>query len=114
MPPMRANSPVNSDFGVLNAPEDPSAVDALSLEVKQLAKEANSVKGSIILNHLRQRIEDKKKVLFGETLSLMPMAEIGQRFMATMDVISELESIIRDCEKATRAVKDADATDKAI
>lgn len=110
MPPMRANSPTNNDFEILNLPVDDSPTDQLPEDRKKLAKEASSPKGSIILNHLQDEINKQKKVLFGEDLTKMPAAEIGYRTLGTMKVISVLQKVIDDCEIAVKAVKDATTT----
>lgn len=112
--PLRANSPTNNDFEVLNVPAEASPTDQLPNDVKQLAREASSPKGSIILTHIQEKIDVQKKVLFGEDLTKMPAEEIGQRTLASMRVISILETVISDCETAVKAVQDATNTGQTI
>lgn len=88
-------------------PQEAAAVDVLPLDVKKLAKEATSKKGSIILAHLQEQVENQKKVMFGVSLKELSAEEIGNHTLASMELIRLLESVIAECELAVKAVKDA-------
>lgn len=103
---MRANSPVD-DFRVLEPPQEESPESKLTPEHKQLAKLGKSAEWKLIKDYLDTRVNLYKNTLFGQDLSEMPAAEIGNRFLAAQTVVYEFEALIKEVEQTVQIVDDA-------
>jgi hypothetical protein len=108
--PLRANSPVNNDFGVLNLPgedDELSPVQKLTKEHLELAKAAKSANGKIILDHLQKRVDTFSSQLKSQDLVSIDPTTALARVMAAQLVIQEFEAVLNDAALAVKTVEDA-------
>lgn len=108
---MSVNVPTNNDPSVALPPEEPD-VAKVTQEQIELAKIGKDPNWGIITKYLNSRIEIYKKGLFGEDLTKVDAAVIGQRFLAAQSVIQEFESLIDQVDTTTQVVEEALADDE--
>jgi hypothetical protein len=104
---MRANSPTDSSFDLLNPVVDPAPADRLTPDVKQLAKASKSKEGQIILEHLQTRLDHFVTILKSTPIDGSDSTMALAKMMAAQMVIQEIETIFKDVTIAQEAVKDA-------
>lgn len=100
-----ANIPTD-DFGTEFFSSEPAQPATMSKEDLELARVGNSPNWKIIRSYMEDRVEAYKKGLFGEDLSGKDAAIVGQRFLAAMSVVRELESLIEQVEVVTKSVNE--------
>lgn len=105
---MRANSPTDGDFSVLNVVEDFEApAQKLTAEDKELAKIGASKDWQVILNYLEGRIANLIEESFKQPIEAADLEKVGAGFMTTRAVVNELRAVINKVELTTKAVQDA-------
>lgn len=105
---MRANSPLPSDFSILNPVEDELQSQEPTVEMKKLAKAAKSPDGKLILDHLNDKIEEYKNRLINTDFASYADSTVAMAtVIATQKMIKEFEVVFNDVNIATQAVNDA-------
>lgn len=103
---MRANSPTNG-FEVLNQVEDEAPATKITPEQRALVAAANTKDGKLILDHLQKHIDVRIEMLkYGDFKNLDPTS-IAVSVLASQQVISVFEDVLKAVELSKQAIKDA-------
>jgi hypothetical protein len=105
--PLRANSPTDSGFGVLNLPETAAPIDKVTKEQKDLVKAAKSPEGKIILEHMQTQLDILVHNLKHTEYAGVDPTAVAADVMASQKAIKIFEDVLNSVKISQQAIKDA-------
>lgn len=109
---MRANSPTDNDFAVLNALDEEEPIDKVTDEQKQLVKASKSKDGKVLLDYMQRQVDIQLEILKHGDFTKMTPTMATARLMATQQTLQIFEDVLSAVDTSKKAIEDASKQSK--